>query len=428
MNYNEALEYIYGTQRFGSKLGLESVNRLLALMDNPHEKLKVIHVAGTNGKGSTSSIISKILQESGYKVGLYTSPELEVFNERVRINGENIPNEDVAEMTEFALSKIEIMLGEGLDHPTEFEIVTAFAFEYFLRKEVDVVVLEVGLGGRLDSTNVCSKPLVSVITPIDIDHTDFLGTTLTEIAGEKAGIIKENSVCVIHPQLKEAEDVIIKRCLDLNTKLVIAPVDMIEITKVDEYGTTFMLNDHEYRIGLLGEHQTRNATVAITVANALRENYEFEIPVEAVENGLIKTTWPGRMEVIGRRPTVIIDGAHNLHGAKGLANGIKKLFAGRKIISVVGILADKDYRGILDEMMPYSDEVIVTEPNNPRKMVAVELAEEIRQYGKHPMIEPSIKDAIDRALVIAGADDVILFFGSLYMIGDTRTILKSIMF
>jgi dihydrofolate synthase / folylpolyglutamate synthase len=427
MTYNEAIEYIHETYKFGSKLGLENILKLLSLMGDPHKKVKVIHVAGTNGKGSTSSIITKILAEAKLNVGFYSSPYLEVFNERIRLNGENISNEDLAEVTGFTKEAVDKMVAEGYPHPTEFEVVTAIAFEYYMRKAVDVVVLEVGLGGRLDSTNVCDNPLVSVITPIDYDHVDMLGETLAEIAGEKAGIIKQDSICVIHPQLKEAEDVIIKRCAELNTRLVIAPTDMINITKYDEFGSEFTLNDNDYKLGLLGEHQTRNAAVAITVANALRESYEFEISDEDIRNGLMKATWPGRLEVIGRRPTVIIDGAHNLHGAKGLAHAVSTLFNGRKVIAVVGILADKDYKGILDEMMPYSNEVIVTEPNNFRKMPAVELAEAIRAYGKAPMIEPSIKSAIDRSFAIAGPDDVILFFGSLYMIGDARTILKSIL-
>lgn len=428
MNYNEAIVYITGTLQYGSKLGLASVGKLLELMGNPQHDLKFIHVAGTNGKGSTSSFISRILTEAGYRAGLYTSPALEVFNERIRINGENIGNEPLGELVTYVKTYVDQMVADGWDHPTEFEIVTAMAFEHFKRQNSDFVVLEVGLGGRQDSTNIIDSPLVSVITPIDLDHTDFLGDTLTLVATEKAGIIKENSVCVIHPQVEEVEDVIIKRCTELNTRLVIAPVNMIEIVSSDEFGTVFHLNEHEYRINLIGDHQTRNAAVAITVINALRENHEIEVSEEAIMGGLLKTTWPGRLEIMGRRPTVIIDGAHNIHGAKGLAETICCHFNDRKIIAVVGILKDKDYKGILDEMMPLASEVIVTEPNSPRKLTAMELAEAVRVYGKAPMIEPSIKDAITRAMTIAGSEDVIIFFGSLYMIGEARTILKSIIF
>lgn len=426
MNYNEALEYIHGTYKFGSKLGLDNVSRLLELMGNPEKDLKVIHVAGTNGKGSTSSFISSILMEEGYKVGLYTSPFLEVFNERIRINGENIPNNKLGEITGFVKEQVEKMLEEGLNHPTEFEIVTAVAFEHYKREAVDFVVLEVGMGGRLDSTNVVERPLVSVITPIDLDHTDYLGDTLAKVAFEKAGIIKDNSVAVVHPQEHEVLDVIAKKCDETNTKLVLAPIGSIEILKGDEFGTTFKVFSHEYSISLLGEHQTRNATVAITAINALKENYEIKVSDESIESGLLKAIWPGRMEVMSRKPTVLIDGAHNFHGARGLSTAVRKLFPGRKIIAVVGILGDKDVSGILAEMMPLCHEVIATEPNNPRKMSAAELADKMSGYSKAATVEPNIKEAIDIALKRANTDDVVIFFGSLYMIGDVRGILRTI--
>lgn len=426
MNFNEAIEYIHGTYKFGSKLGLDNVSRLLELMGNPQEDLKVIHVAGTNGKGSTSSFISSILMEEGYKVGLYTSPYLEVFNERVRISGENIPNVKIGEIVTLVKEKVDVMLSEGCNHPTEFEVVTALAFEYYKREKVDYVVLEVGMGGRLDSTNVVKDPLVSVITPIALDHTEYLGDTITAVAGEKAGIIKANSVAVVHPQDENVLDVVAKKCEEMNTKLVLAPTGSIEILEADEFGTLFRVFEHEYKISLLGEHQTRNATVALTAINALRENYEIEVSEESIINGLLKAVWPGRLEVMSRKPTVLIDGAHNFHGAKGLSTSIKKLFVGRKVIAVVGILGDKDVSGILAEMMPLCHEVIATEPNNPRKMKASDLADKMSNYSKNAIVEPSIKEAVDIALKRAESDDIVIFFGSLYMIGDVRGILRTI--
>jgi len=426
MNNNEALEYIKSTYKFGSKLGLENILRLLEIMGNPQERLKIVHVTGTNGKGSTASFISKILIEEGYKVGFFSSPSLEVLNERIRINGQNISNDELAKSTFKVKQSVDVMLSEGLDHPTEFEVVTALAFDYYNRENTDFVVLEVGMGGRLDSTNVVKDPLVSVITPIALDHTEFLGDTIKKVAFEKAGIIKENSVAVIHPQDKEVLDVITKKCEELNTKLVISPVSSIEILDADEFGTIFKVFDKEYKISILGEHQTRNATVAITVINGLKENYKILVSNQSIKNGLLKATWPGRLEVMCRKPTVVIDGAHNFHGAKGLAQSVKSLYSGRRVISVIGILGDKDISGILSQMLPLCNDVIVTEPKNPRKLDARKLAELIRKYSKNPIIEPNIKDAIYKAIDIADSNDVVLFFGSLYMIGTVRSILKTI--
>lgn len=386
MDYNEAIEYIHGTYKFGSKLGLENISVLLNLMGNPEKELKFIHVAGTNGKGSTSSFISNILLEEGYDVGLFTSPYLEVFNERIRINGANIPNGDLSEVVSLVKKKVDIMIKKGYSHPTEFEVVTAAAFEYYKNKKVDFVVLEVGMGGRLDSTNVIEDTLVSVITPIALDHTDYLGDTIEKVAFEKAGIIKTNSVVVIHPQKDSVIDVIAKKCEELNAKLVVAPVKNIEILDYDISGTSFKVLSNEYKISLLGEHQANNATVALTVINALIENYDIKVSEESLKSGLTKTIWPGRLEIMGKNPIVVIDGAHNLHGAKGLANASEKLFSEKKVIGVIGILGDKDVDGILSEMLPICDEVIVTEPDNPRKMKAEELGEKMKVFQKKLML------------------------------------------
>ncbi len=430
MNYQEALEYIASVYKFGSKLGLENIKYLLNLMGNPHEGLKVIHVAGTNGKGSTSSFISSVLVEQGYKVGLYTSPYLEEFTERIRVNGVNIPKEELAEITLFTKGKVEEMLAAGMNHPTEFEVVTAIGFEYFKRQKLDYLVLEVGLGGRGDSTNVMDDPLVSVITPIDFDHIEYLGNTLGKIAYEKAGIIKKNSFVVAYPQREEAMRVIEEVCSQQHSKLNIAATDRIELLKYDEEGQCFHTYCGEEKfenlcISLLGEHQTQNATVALTALNVLIEEHHIPISKEALYEGFKKTVWPGRLERMKKNPTVLIDGAHNIHGIRALKKAITKLYGHKKILLVIAILGDKDVSGMLDEIVPLADQIVLTQPNNERALPVNKLEEKVLPYNKPLRKEAEIPRAVDAAFELAGEEDVIVFCGSLYMIGDVRTILRN---
>lgn len=427
MNYEKALEYIHGTYKFGSKLGLDNINYLLDLMDNPHKHLKVIHVAGTNGKGSTSSYINSILIEEGYKTGLFTSPYLEVFTERIKINNMNIPEEDLARVTKYVKDKVEIMLSHGKNHPTEFEIVTAIAFKYFYEMKVDFVVLEVGMGGRLDSTNVIN-PLISVITPIAMDHTDYLGDTIEKIAYEKAGIIKENSFVVSHPQEREAMEVIKRVCNEKKSRLFLVSTETSIIKEYNEFGIVFDIKvfDEIYKdikIKLLGEHQINNVAVALTTIAVLKKEYYIDIKRSSIYNGLIKCKWPGRMEILKRNPTILIDGAHNTHGAQALRKTIDKIFPCRRIIGVIGILGDKDYKGILSEIIPLCTMVIGTKPNNPRALSLEKLKHEVDNFSVEFLGYDLIRDALGKAIQVAGDDDIILCCGSLYMIGEIRTLI-----
>lgn len=429
MNYNEALDYIHSTYRFGSKLGLENIRKLLELMGNPQEGLKFIHVAGTNGKGSTSTFISETLIQEGYNVGLFTSPYLEEFTERIRINRNNIPKDDLAGVTETVKAKVDIMLGMGMQHPTEFEIVTAIAMLYYKLKEVDYVVLEVGLGGRLDSTNVIENTLVSVITPIALDHTEYLGDSLEKIAYEKAGIIKNESLVVAHPQENEAMDMIKKVAADRNSKLFIVPTQSIEIKKYDEYGIIFDVkvqgeNYYDMEIGLLGKHQVNNATVALMAIKILSEYHGISISETSIRNGFKKTKWPGRLEVLRRKPTLLIDGAHNIHGAEALRMAVEETFKYDRLIAVIGVLGDKDVDGILNQIIPLCDEVIITKPNNPRAVSLEVLKEKIGALNKDVQMFEDISKAVDKSLEISNENDLVLYCGSLYMIGDIRTKLK----
>ncbi|MCT4594171.1 MAG: bifunctional folylpolyglutamate synthase/dihydrofolate synthase [Anaeromicrobium sp.] len=425
MKHSEALEYIHSTYKFGSKLGLHNINYLLDLMGNPHENLKVIHVAGTNGKGSTSNYIATVLKEAGYKVGLFTSPYLEEFEERIRINGENIPKDRLGQVTSKVKDCVDKMLEAGESHPTEFEVVTAIGFEYFKEEDADFVVLEVGMGGRLDSTNVVKKPLVSVITPIALDHTNFLGNTIEKIAFEKAGIIKAECPVVSYPQEVGAIQVIKDICTEKNSKLYEVHVDKVNIKETNEYGQIFdFLGYEDIHIKMLGAHQCNNAVVAIEVLEILNRDYKFNIDKKHIYEGLKKSVWPGRIEILKNDPTIIIDGAHNYHGIKSLSNLIRNNFKDKNIILGLGILGDKDVEPMVSEIAPLASKIVITEPNNPRRMKAEDLGEIVKKYCSHIYIEKDIKDAAKKVMDISDKEDIILFAGSLYMIGEVRSLLK----
>lgn len=426
MNYREAIEYIHSTYKFGSKLGLDNISFLLKLMGNPQDSTRFIHVAGTNGKGSTSTFLSNILMEEGYMVGLFTSPYLEVFNERISLNRVNIENVDLGTITGFVKESVDKMLDLGMAHPTEFEIVTAIAMEFYKRKKADYVILEVGMGGRLDSTNIIKKPLVSVLTPIALDHTDFLGETIAEIAFEKAGIIKSKSLVVSAPQEVDSVRVIKEKSVEMESELIFADYSKINniIQKRDGSFFDISVDDKLYKnleIHLIGDHQVENASLAVTTVHHLNRKFDMGIKEESIRIGLKKSRWPGRMEMISENPMVMIDGAHNLHGAIKLKENIEKLFGDVKIHAVVGILGDKDVSSILGQLMPLCSKVIVTEPNNPRAMSARDLHSEISKIHRDVLLTDSLEDAVDTALELSGDGILTLFFGSLYMIGDVRT-------
>lgn len=428
MNYNEALQFIHESHKFGMRLGLDNIKKLLELLGNPQNNLKIIHVAGTNGKGSTCSFISSILKESGYKVGLYTSPFLETFTERIRVNGENISEEEVGKIVSLIKEKIEIMVSEGYSYPTEFEIVTAMAFYYYNQEKVDFVALEVGLGGRYDATNVIDKPVVSAITSISLDHTGILGDTLAKIAFEKGGIIKENCPTIVYPQQEEASEVIKNICAEKKSKYIECDFKNIEIksSNINSQIYNCNINGKELRdleIKLIGDHQIKNSIVALNVIEYLNDIKITNISEENIRKGLLETKWPGRIEKISENPMFIIDGAHNEEGAKSLANSIDKYFENKNKILVIGMLEDKDIDSVLDLLIPKFNKVITTTPDNPRAIDANKLKEKIERYNIEVTCKPNIKEAVDYALEISNKDDVIISAGSLYMIGNVRTII-----
>lgn len=427
MNYKEAIEYIENTGKFGVNLGLSRIQRLCQLLGNPEKELKIIHVGGTNGKGSTTTFISKVLMAQGYKVGIYTSPYIERFTERIKINNEEIGEEEVASLMEVMLPHIKTLINEGYEHPTEFEIITAAALKYFFDKGTDYVVLEVGLGGRFDATNIVS-PLVSVITTISYDHMHILGKTLKEIAGEKAGIIKTGRPVVIYPQQEEAMKVLEEAC-----KLQEAEIHRVDELKYEilidtEDGIIFNVQGTEsynnLKIKLLGEHQVLNAITALKCIEVLKA-LGVEIKKEAIYSGFETAVWPGRFEILSPFPHIILDGGHNIEGIKALAKAVKKYFNDKKVHIVCGIFKDKDYLKMVKELCNLGEDFITVAPESPRALGASELAKIISDEGKMAVAAADMKDAINLGKNITKENEVLLFCGSLFMIGEARSILKA---
>ena len=424
-SYNRAIEYIYDLNKYGIKLGLKNITYLLSLFDNPHLKTRVIHVAGTNGKGSTAAMIASILKSARFKVGLYSSPHLVHFQERMRINGKCISKADVCQLLERLKPAIQqVASTEGYQHPTFFEVITTMAFLYFMENNVDFSVMEVGLGGRLDATNV-SRPLISVITHIDYDHMDRLGNTLCEIASEKGAIIKEKTPVVNARQSSEAHEVISTIAEKMNSSLYSVGREITPILKHSDlqgnyfdYSGIFNHYDDLF-LPLIGEYQIENASLAIAVAELLNDR-GFSIHEQDIVGGLQETQWAGRFEIVQEHPLIILDGAHNPNGVAQFRKNLKKYLSDQQIIAIIGIFSDKDYPGILKNIVPYINQLILTMANNPRATPTHILAREAARYiSPAKIIETTTVDsAIQTAIQIAGDKDIICVTGSLYTVGE----------
>ena len=425
--YTEALDYIYDLTKYGIKLGLNNIKYLLFLLGDPHKKIKIIHVAGTNGKGSTASFISSILQSDGYKVGLYTSPHLVDFTERININNKQINRKKVSELLERIKPFIEkVAQTPSYGHPTFFEVITSLAFLYFFEEQVDFLVLEVGLGGRLDATNVC-EPLISVITHIDYDHMDKLGNSLEEIAREKGGIIKPERTVISSKQYREAQNEI-KRIADEKNSLIYSSGKEInyEIVKSDIKGVVFDLEGiyHNFKnlhTPLLGRHQADNATTAIAAVEALKIS-GIDISQKAIRAGLEKVKWTGRLEVIQNNPTLLLDGAHNPNGVKIMLQALEEIFSYQRLILVLGIFTDKDYKKMIQILAPNADLIIATKAKTPRAAPPQTIVKEAAQYINENkiMVTKNIPQAINCALSNSKEDDLICITGSLYTVGEAK--------
>lgn len=419
MSYDEAMDYIHHVTWRGSRLGLERTRELLDRIGNPHQKLKFIHVAGTNGKGSTCAMIAKTLTLAGYQTGLYISPFINRFNERMQLNGEPISDELLAKITEFVRPHAEAMA----DHPTEFELITVIAFEYFLRSKADIVVLEVGMGGELDSTNVIGTPELAVITNIGLDHTRELGPTMTDIAKAKAGIIKQDGDVLIYGLNPEADEVFANACLSRGARLHITDHSRIANVSASLEALSFDCAPYgAVTCGLIGTYQAKNAAVAITALELLQQK-GWKIATQHIKDGLRSVRWPARFELLQQNPIFIADGGHNPQGIGAVAESLKEHFPNRKITFLIGIMADKDIPQMIDQLAPLAQEFITVTPDNPRALSADVLAGMLIERGLKATSRGSVEEGIRLAIERAGADGIVCALGSLYLLGDVRALL-----
>lgn len=421
MNATEAIAYIHSVCWKGSVPGLGRTQTLLAKMGNPEKKLKFVHIAGTNGKGSTAAMTASILRKAGYRTGLYTSPYIYRFHERMQVDGVEISDEDLAAVTEFVKPLADSME----ERPTEFELVCCIAFEYFRRMQCDIVVLEVGMGGALDSTNVIEVPEVAVITNIGLDHTEYLGDTLEKIAETKSGIFKENGHAVVYRSSPSVEAVFERICRERHVSLKKADFASLRLKNHSLDGQVFDCGERKNLVlPLLGDHQLHNAAVVLSIADTLIAE-GWHITEENICQGIRDVRWPGRFDIVRRDPLFIIDGGHNPQCIEALVKNIEDYLADRRVIALTGVLADKDYVDMYQPVMPLVRQFVCITPPNPRRLEADLLAKYLIDAGADAIACASIDDGVAKAMELAGKDGVVLCFGSLYSIGAIRDALQT---
>jgi dihydrofolate synthase / folylpolyglutamate synthase len=439
MDYQSALRYLLSlgrelaapTQAAAAKFDLENISALTERLGRPERAFPTVHIAGTNGKGSTAAFIEAILRDSGFPTGLNTSPHLERINERIRINGEEISDEDFAQIFTRVHEVVEALLADGKlrAHPTYFEMVTAVAFEAFARKRVEFGVVEVGLGGRLDATNIVT-PIVSVITRIDFDHENFLGHSLKEIAGEKAGILKQHVAAVFAPQLPKAREVLLAKAAELRCPVTeTAEAFRVESENMQDgcvrATVVEVATGERFSIApqLRGRFQSQNALNGLAVARYLQSR-NYKISKESIERGIASAVWPGRIERVQTNPDVYLDGAHNPGAARELANYIETNLRGRRVFLIFGAMRDKAVDEVTGVLFPLAANVVFTEPANPRSIRAVQLAEMAGHHATSYEVIPSAEDACESVLGKARPEDAIFVTGSLYLVGELRRSLR----
>lgn len=415
MNLEETLAYIHSNYWNGGTFGLDRMNQLLDLIGHPEKGLKFIHIAGTNGKGSTASMSANILQKAGYTVGLYTSPYIFRFHERMQVNGACIGDEELIEICAQIKEKADTLDSQ----PSEFELVTCIAFEYFKRHHCDIISLEVGLGGEYDATNTIESPEVAVLTNIGLDHTELLGDTLEKIATTKSKIVKPGCDCVTYREPASVEAVFEARCREVGARWTKADFDSLVPVSASLEGQVFHWGQYEnLQLPLLGQHQLKNAATVLTIIEVLRQR-GWSISDEAVREGLATVSWPGRFELVARDPLFIVDGGHNPQCIEALVNNVRDYLGGRKLVILSGVLRDKDFHQMYKDMVPFAGEIVTVTPNNPgRAMPAAELKSYLEQFGKPVTACDTIAEGVKLAKEKAGADGVVLAYGSLYMVGD----------
>ncbi|NGM17971.1 bifunctional folylpolyglutamate synthase/dihydrofolate synthase [Eggerthellaceae bacterium zg-893] len=466
----DAVAYLNEPRWRTSRLGLERIRALMEALGHPERRLRFVHVAGTNGKGSTCAYLASMLQTAGHRVGMFTSPYIERFEERIQLNGVPISPDDLRRVTLAVRDAAEAVAAATGDHPTEFELMTAVAFTYFDQEQCDLVVAEVGLGGRLDSTNVIERPETAVITRIGLDHTDVLGDTLAAVAGEKAGIVKPGSPVVSWPQEPEAMEVVEAAARRAGCELYVANFSEGDVLPVAGTTRPFSYRGERYETALLGSYQPYNAMVALEAVQVLRER-GWRLPQEAVRRGIAEARWLGRFEVLpsggaagapappesgdagapasprpaaaevpgwpgapaspkpaasggSTGPVCIVDGGHNEQGAQALADSLRSVFPGRPVVFIMGVLADKDFPAMVRAVLPLAKAVVAVTPPNPRALSADDLAACVRQLGENAAVRVAVAesygDAAAQARAMAADNDVICAFGSLYAVSAAK--------
>ncbi|GAB6274067.1 MAG: folylpolyglutamate synthase/dihydrofolate synthase family protein [Peptococcaceae bacterium] len=449
MDYRGVQDYLSKLTHLGVSLGLVRIKELLKRLGNPHHHLRTIHVGGTNGKGSTTAIIGSILNAAGYKTGVFTSPHLYDYTERFCLGGKKINPARLTELFTLVSPLASRMVAEGYGHPTEFEVITAVALRYFYEEEADPVVLEVGLGGSLDATNAV-EPMVSLITNVSIDHTEYLGRTVKEIALNKAGIIKENVPLITACDEKQALAVIFDLCrqkkapffwvksqaagaLNLTPLHQQVPAVAGQVTWESKNfslsGQNFMVKGirdtyEALFLPLLGRYQLSNAALAITAIEVLRK-FGYKVSKQAIRQGLAAVRWPGRFEIIRQNPTVVVDGSHNHAGAKNLRQALDDYFKGKEIIMILGVLKDKEYPKMVAELAPRAKAVIITRPRNPRALDCRVLAVEATKYVNQVLVKENVPAVLPQVLEMARPEEVICFTGSLYLVAEVLSELQN---
>ena len=415
MTKKEAVDYIEGFGWSKDRFDIDGSRSLLNRLGNPQNKLKFVHVAGSNGKGSTCAMLDSILRAAGYKVGLYTSPYIQDFCERMQVGGENIPGETLSAVTEKVKAEVEAS-GESF---SQFTVMTAVAMEYFYESGCDIVVLEVGMGGELDATNVIEPPEAAVIMNIGLEHTEYLGDTLEKIAMAKAGIIKPGCRAVCYDGAPEVTEVIKAVCAERNVPLRCVNFGRMEALNETLDGQEFLWDGEKYRVNLIGPHQLHNTCAVMETVETLRER-GWKISDEAVREGLAAVKWPARLEVLDRDPLFFLDGGHNPQCAEALAEAVKKLLGDKKAVFLLGVLADKDYPTIMKTVMPLAKKFICLTPFSDRALPAKELAKYLRAQGAKASASNSVEEGIIAARKAAGKTGAVVSFGSLYLAGHVR--------
>ncbi|MBS7525679.1 bifunctional folylpolyglutamate synthase/dihydrofolate synthase [Fusibacter paucivorans] len=419
MRIEEAWQFIKDAEQYGSRLGLQSITELLKRLGNPERCLKVIHVAGTNGKGSTCMMMASVLKAAGYRVGVYISPAVNGFHERIQIDGNSITDREIVETVMPLKAAVDKM---GTVKPTEFELVTAMALYHFAAKACDLVILEVGLGGLADATNVIPTPLVAVMTPIALDHTQILGDSLEAIASIKAGIMKPGGITVTCQQEEPVMRVLKCTAETEDNTLYLASPDVLITDHITDEKVVVNYRGSKIALGLSAAYQANNANLAVNVLEKLESHYGYQIPADAYRRGLSEVKWPARMERIAERPLTLIDGAHNPHGIKALAQSLTAMYSNRRIIGVMGVLADKAVEEMLGTILPVLDGIVTTRPTSERALNAAALRMRIECDFETPVLGEfeRVSDAIAYVKSHFNSDVIVVYFGSLYFLGEVR--------